>query len=108
MILHGPKHMQDAVGVSVVFALALAIAVKVVMPGETAAGIETTQIRFQNGLSAQPDLSWLVSPDSHPQISNKCEAAHKVDWPIGARLTGNIPKRSLSCAGHSQLQPSPF
>ncbi|HET8544761.1 MAG TPA: hypothetical protein VFL68_09665 [Pseudolabrys sp.] len=48
--------------VSIVVALVLAIAIKVVMPNATAAGIEMAQILVQNELSAQPDLSWLVSP----------------------------------------------
>jgi hypothetical protein len=71
MILHGPKPMQGVVmdrkldrefGGSVVIALAPAIAIKIVMPGATAAGIEVAQIQAQNDLSARPDLSWLVSP----------------------------------------------
>jgi len=33
-----------------------------VMPSATAAGIGMAQIQVQNELSAQPDLSWLVSP----------------------------------------------
>jgi len=49
-------------GVSVMVALVLAIAVKVVMPGATTAGIEMAQIQAQTELSAQPDFSWLVSP----------------------------------------------
>jgi len=32
------------------------------MPSATAAGIEMAQIQVLNELSAQPDLSWLVSP----------------------------------------------
>ena len=40
-------------GVSIVVALVLAIAIEVVMPSTTVA---------VNELSAQPDLSWLVSP----------------------------------------------
>jgi hypothetical protein len=71
MILHGPKPMQEVAmdreldrefGVSVVVALVLAVAVKVLMPSATAAGVEMAQIQVQNELSAQPDLSWLVSP----------------------------------------------
>ena len=49
-------------GVSIVVALVLAIAIKAVMPSATAAGIEMAQIQVQNELSAQSDLSWLVSP----------------------------------------------
>jgi hypothetical protein len=45
-----------------VVALALAIAVKVVMPVATTAGIEMAQIQAQTELSAQPDPSWLVWP----------------------------------------------
>jgi hypothetical protein len=40
-------------GVSIMVALVLAIAIEVVMPSTTVA---------VNELSAQPDLSWLVSP----------------------------------------------
>ena len=47
--------------VSIVIALALAIAIKVVMPGATTAGIQMAQIQAQNELSARPNLSWLVS-----------------------------------------------
>ena len=70
MILHGPKPMQGVVvdrkldrefRVSIVIALALAIAIKVVMPGATTAGIQMAQIQAQNELSARPNLSWLVS-----------------------------------------------
>ncbi len=49
-------------GVSIVLALVLAITIKTVMPSATAAGIEMAQIQVQNELSAQTDLSWLVSP----------------------------------------------
>jgi hypothetical protein len=49
-------------GGSVVVALALTIAIKIVMPSATAAGIEMAQIQAQNELSVLPDLSWLVSP----------------------------------------------
>jgi hypothetical protein len=49
-------------GVSVVVALILAIIIKILMPSATAAGIEMAQTQTQNELSAQPDLSWLVSP----------------------------------------------
>lgn len=75
MILHGPKPMQEIAmdpnldrkldrkfGVSIVVALVLAITIKTVMPSATAAGIEMAQIQVQNELSAQTDLSWLVSP----------------------------------------------
>ncbi len=56
------RKLDREFGVSVVVALVLAIAIKVVMPSATAAGIEMGQIQVQNELSAQPDLSWLVSP----------------------------------------------
>jgi len=56
------RQLDREFGVSVVIALVLAIAVKVVMPSATAAGIEPAQIQAQNGLSVAPDLSWLVSP----------------------------------------------
>jgi hypothetical protein len=48
--------------VSIVIALMLAIAVKILMPSAMAAGIELAQMRTQNELSAQPEPSWLVSP----------------------------------------------
>lgn len=54
--------MDREFGVSVVIALALAVAIKVMMPSATAAGIETAQIQARNELPAQPGLSWLVSP----------------------------------------------
>jgi hypothetical protein len=56
------RKLDREFGVSLVVALVLAIAVKVAMPSATAAGIELAQIQAQNELSAQPDLSWLVSP----------------------------------------------
>jgi hypothetical protein len=56
------RQLDREFGVSVVIALVLAIAVKVVMPSATAAGIEMTQIQTQNEPPAQSDLSWLVSP----------------------------------------------
>lgn len=56
------RELDREFGVSVVVALVLAIAVKVVMPSATAAGIEQAQIQAQNELSVLPDLSWLVSP----------------------------------------------
>ena len=56
------RYLDREFGVSVLVAVVLAIAIKVVMPSATAAGIEMTQIQVQNELSAQPDLSWLVSP----------------------------------------------
>jgi hypothetical protein len=71
MLLLRPKPTQEVgmnreldreFGVSVVVALALAIAIKIVMPSATAVGIEMSQIQIQNGLPAQPDLSWPVSP----------------------------------------------
>jgi hypothetical protein len=67
MIRHGPTPRQEVVmdrefGISLVVALVLAITAKVLMPTATAAGIELAQIQVQNELSAQPDLSWLVSP----------------------------------------------
>ena len=56
------RKLDREFGVSVVVALVLAIAIKVVMPSATAAGIEMAQIQVQDELSAQHDLSWLVSP----------------------------------------------
>ena len=56
------RKLDREFGVSVVVALVLAIAIKVVMPSATAAGIEQAQIQAQNELSVLPDLSWLVSP----------------------------------------------
>ena len=56
------RKLDREFGGSVVIALAPAIAIKIVMPGATAAGIEMAQIQAQNDLSARPDLSWLVSP----------------------------------------------
>jgi hypothetical protein len=53
--------MDREFGVSIVVALILAVVVKVMMPSATAAG-ESAQVQVQNELSAQPDLSWLVSP----------------------------------------------
>jgi hypothetical protein len=54
--------MDRELGVSIVVALVLAIAVKVLMPSATAAGIDLAQNQTRNELSRQPDLSWLVSP----------------------------------------------
>jgi hypothetical protein len=54
--------MDREFGVSIVVALILAITVKVLTPSATAAGIELAQMQVQNELSAQRDLSWLVSP----------------------------------------------
>ena len=54
--------MDREFGVSIIVALALAIAVKVLMPSATAAGIDLAQIQTQNGLSEGPNLPWLVSP----------------------------------------------
>jgi hypothetical protein len=56
------RSLDREFGVSVMVALVLAIAVKVVMPSATTAGIEMAQIQAQTELSAQPDFSWLVSP----------------------------------------------
>ena len=56
------RKLDREFGVSVVVALVLAIAIKVLMPSATAAGIEMAQIQVQDELSAQLDLSWLVSP----------------------------------------------
>jgi hypothetical protein len=56
------RKLDREFGASVVIALILAIAIKAVMPGATAAGVGMAQIQVQNELSAQPDLSWLVSP----------------------------------------------
>jgi hypothetical protein len=53
------RSLDREFGVSVVV---LAIAVKVVMPVATTAGIEMAQIQAQTELSAQPDPSWLVWP----------------------------------------------
>jgi len=50
------RKLDREFGVSVVVALVLAI------PSATAAGIEMAQIQVQDELSAQLDLSWLVSP----------------------------------------------
>jgi hypothetical protein len=49
-------------GVSVVVAFIIALVIKILMPSATAAGNEMAQTQTQNELSAQPDLSWLVSP----------------------------------------------
>lgn len=56
------RQLDREFGVSVAIAFVLAIAVKVVMPSATAAGIEPAQIQAQNELPVPPDLSWLVSP----------------------------------------------
>jgi hypothetical protein len=47
------RELDREFGVSIMVALGLAIAIKVVMPNAAAA---------VNELSTQPDLSWLVSP----------------------------------------------
>jgi hypothetical protein len=54
--------MDREFGVSLVVALVLAIAVKVLMPSATAAGIDLAPIQGENVRSAQPDMPWLVSP----------------------------------------------
>ena len=56
------RKLDREFGASVVVAFALAIAIKIVMPGAAAAGIEMVQIQAQNELSVRPDLSWPVSP----------------------------------------------
>ena len=47
------RKLEREFGISIMADLVLASAIKVVMPSATAA---------VNELSAQPDLSWLVSP----------------------------------------------
>jgi len=54
--------MDREFGVSITVALVLAIAVKVLMPSATAAGIDFAQIQTQNELSEGSNLAWLVSP----------------------------------------------
>jgi hypothetical protein len=47
---------------SVAIALFLAVTVKILTPAATAAGVDLAQSRTENALSAQSDMSWLVSP----------------------------------------------
>jgi hypothetical protein len=54
--------MDREFAISVVIALFLAVTVKVLTPTATAAGVDLTQSRAENALSAQSDMSWLVSP----------------------------------------------
>lgn len=53
------RELDREFGVSIVVALVLALAIEVVMPNAT---VDMASIQVQNGLPAQPDLSWLVSP----------------------------------------------
>lgn len=54
--------MDREFAISVVIALFLAVTVKVLTPTATAAGVDLAQSRTENALSAQSDMSWLVSP----------------------------------------------